>query len=484
MKSRPRRLPRIAGVLAVGPMLFLLLPAPAARAQTQASAQAAQFTSQELASRTVYRRAVDAVIWGVPVVNLDMMRQAYFRDAKASYNDIVWWPKGGAWQNQSLDVDTSVRYLYIFCNTKDDGPVVMEVPPAVAAASFYGTTMDAWQVPLVDLGLEGKGGKYLILPPDYKGDPPAGYIPVRPKTYNSYTLLRSILASRSEEDVRAGDALVKQVKVYPLSKAGSPPEPHLIDMTGKLYNAVVPYDDSFYDSLARMINEEPVQPLDLQMLGMLLPLSIEKGTEFKPDPATRTQLKGAAAEAHAWLIDGIISTFERYYPDRNWTLPTSAIGAKTEFLWETPNYFDVDARGISLASFFGPVVKLGGGSFYLTNYHDQKGGRLSGEHTYRLHVPPNVPATEFWALTVYDLETETFFRDLTHLTVDSLDPAVRKNADGSVDVYFGPKAPAGMEANWMYTPPGKYWYPWFRFYGPEKAIFDKSWKPPDIERIN
>ena len=255
---------------------------------------------------------MDAVIWGVPAVTLDMMRQAYFRDAKASYNDIVWWPKGAGWKNQSLDVDTSVRYLYIFSNTKNDGPIVLDVPPAVAGAKFLGTIMDTWQVPLVDVGVEGKGGKYLILPPDYKGDVPAGYIPLRPKTYNSYMLIRSILATRSEADVRAGDALVKQVRIYPLSKAGNPPEPRFIDMTDKLYNAVVPYDDSFYVSLARVINEEPVQSRDLEMLGMLLPLGIEKGKEFKPDPATRTQLKAAAAEAHAWLIEGIISTFERY----------------------------------------------------------------------------------------------------------------------------------------------------------------------------
>src|SRR5271157_584063 len=196
---------------------------------TQSAAAQTTYTPQELASRTINRRAVDAVIWGVPAVNLDMMRQAYFRDAKASYSDIVWWPKGGDWKNQSLDVDTSVRYLYIFSNTKGGGPIVLDVPPAVTAASFYGTTMDTWQVPLVDLGLEGKGGKYLILPPDYKGDVPADYIPVRPKTYNTYTLLRSILATRSETDVRAGDALVKQVKVYPLSKAGNPPEPRFIE---------------------------------------------------------------------------------------------------------------------------------------------------------------------------------------------------------------------------------------------------------------
>jgi len=217
---------------------------------------------------------------------------------------------------------------------------------------------------------------------------------------------------------------------------------------------------------------------------MLLPIGIEKGTEFKPSAATRAQLKAAATEAHQWLINGITTTFERYYPDRQWDVPTSEIAVKTEFLWETPNYFDVDARGITLASFFGPVAKLGAGSFYLSTYHDKNGAPLLGGNNYSLHVPANVPAHEFWALTVYDLETEAFFLNSTHLTVDSLDKALQKNADGSVDLYVGPKAPAGKEANWIYTPPGKKWYPWFRFYGPEKAIFDKSWKPPDFEKIN
>jgi len=452
--------------------------------QSATAQSVAHYTPQELASRTVYRRAVDAVIWGAPVVTLDMMRQAYFRDAKASYNDIVWWPKGAGWENQSLDVDTSVRYLYIFSNTKDDGPIVLDLPAAIAGAKFLGTILDSWQVPLTDVGVDGKGGKYLILPPDYSGEAPAGYIPLRPKTYGSYMLIRSILATRSEQDVRAGDALVKQIRIYPLSKAASPPEPHFIDMTGKLYDAVVPYDDRFYDSLARVLNEEPAQQRDLEMMGMLLPLDIEKGKEFKPDAATRSQLKAAAAEAQAWLIQGIISTCPRYWPDSKWNIPAPLIGIKTEFLWEVPNYFDVDARGITLASFFGPVAKLGAGSFYLNTFFDKDGGRLTGANTYRLHVPANVPASDFWAVTVYEQETAAFFRNSTHLTVDSLDPGLRKNADGSVDVYVGPKAPAGMESNWIYTEPGKDWYPWFRFYGPQKAIFDKTWKLRDFDKIS
>ena len=107
---------------------------------------AKDFSSEELQQRMVERRAVDAVVWGAPAVTLDMMRQAYFRDAQAKYNDIVWWPKGAGWQNQSLDVDTSVRYLFVFSNTKNDGPIVLDLPAAVPQAQFLGTILDTWQV--------------------------------------------------------------------------------------------------------------------------------------------------------------------------------------------------------------------------------------------------------------------------------------------------------------------------------------------------
>src|SRR5260221_9531116 len=242
---------------------------------------AKDFSSEELQQRMLERRAVEAVIWGMPIVSLDAMRQAYFRDGQAKYNDIVWWPKGSGWKNQSLTVNTSVRYMYFFCNTREDGPVVVDLPPAVAGASFYGTIEDAWFVPLVDIGFEGKGGKYLVLPPGYTAEVPAGYIAVRPKTYNTMTLVRSILASGSEESVRAGNALVNQMKIYPLAKASNPPAQRYVDMTDMLYDGLIKYDESFYTSLARMLNEEPVHPHDLEMMGMLLPLGIEKGSEFK-----------------------------------------------------------------------------------------------------------------------------------------------------------------------------------------------------------
>jgi hypothetical protein len=312
---------------------------------------------------------------------------------------------------------------------------------------------------------------------------PAEYTEVRPKTYNTMTLLRSILASFSEENVKAGDALVQQVKIYPLSKAGNPPAQRVLDMTDVMYNGLVKYDETFFTSLARVLNEETVQPGNLQMMGMLLPLGIEKGKEFKPDAATVALLKAAATEAHAWLMDKAATDTTPWWPGSQWCLPSPPITMPTGFRWEMPNYFGVDARAIGLAQYFCPTAKLGTGSFYYGTFHDSGGNPLQGGNTYRLHVPANVPVSQFWSATVYSLETSSFFLHAPNLTLGSLDKGLKKNADGTVDIYFAPKPPAGQESNWLYTGAGKKWFPWFRLYGPEKAVLDKSWRLPDIEKV-
>jgi len=445
---------------------------------------AQDMSPQALQQRMVERRAVDAVIWGLPLVGQDSVKQAYFRDGKAKFNDIVWWPKGGGWKNQSPTPNVNTRYMYFFINTRQDGPVVVELPPAVPGASFYGTIEDAWYVPMTDIGFEGKGGKYLVLPPDFNGEVPSGYTAVRPATYNTMTLLRSILASYSEKDVAAGNELVKKVRVYPLSQAANPPVQRLLDMTDVMFNGLVKFDESFFTSLSRMLSEETVQPRDLQMMGMLLPLGIERGKAFKPDAATVTALKHAAAEAQAWLMYKVTTDVTPWWPDSQWIIPSPPITMPTEFKWETPNYFGVDARAIAYYQYFCPTARLGTGSFYFASFHDKSGQPLEGGNTYRLRVPANVPVREFWSFTVYSLKTSSFFLNSTRLTLGSLDKDLQKNADGSVDIYIGPKPPAGKESNWLFTPAGQKWFPWFRVYGPEQAILDKSWRLPDIEKVN
>jgi hypothetical protein len=149
---------------------------------------------------------------------------------------------------------------------------------------------------------------------------------------------------------------VKQVKIYPLSKADNPPAQRLLDMTEVMYNGLVKYNETFFTSLARMLNEETVQPRDLQMMGMLLPLGIERSKEFKPDAATVAQLNAAAAEAHAWLMDKAATDVTPWWPDSQWCVPSPPITVPTEFKWETPNYFGVDARAIALSQYFCPTA--------------------------------------------------------------------------------------------------------------------------------
>ncbi len=161
--------------------------------------------------------ATEAAVWGMPIVNFDAMRQAYFRDASAKYGDIMYWSRPGSWKLQCLTPNTSVRYVLSFINTSRTGPVVVELP-ATAEAALSGTIVDAWQIPLVDIGMagedQGKGGKYLLLPPD-NNDTAAGYIAVPMKTFNGLVGARVITKNEDEASVRNGLAYLRRIRIYP-----------------------------------------------------------------------------------------------------------------------------------------------------------------------------------------------------------------------------------------------------------------------------
>ncbi|WMT71718.1 DUF1254 domain-containing protein [Bradyrhizobium sp. Ash2021] len=191
---------------------------------TAISAQAQTFSAQDLARRTIERRAVEAAIWGMPLVNTDAMRQAYFRDVGAKYNDICYFSKPQDWKFQVTTPNASTNYIYFNYNLKD-GPVVVEMPAAVNAG-LLGSMVDAWDEPMTDIGPagedQGKGGKYLLLPPDFKGDTPAGFFPIRYPTYNGYALYRAIRNGTTDADTAAALALVKKLRVYPFAQAATP----------------------------------------------------------------------------------------------------------------------------------------------------------------------------------------------------------------------------------------------------------------------
>jgi hypothetical protein len=461
-----------------------VLLATASLASAVGPAMAETFSAEQLAHRTVERRAVEAAIWGMPMVSVDAMREAYFRDAKAQYNDILYWSKPSDWRFQFTTPNASTHYVYFNFNLKD-GPVVLDVPPTVGAGLF-GSLVDAWEVPVSDVGPagddQGKGGKYLLVPPGYKDAIPAGYFPIQFETVNGYALLRAIPASASQEDQVKAIDLVKQLRLYSLAQVANPPKQNYIDMSGKLLDGMVKFDDSFYQRLAKMVNEEPVMTRDLAVMGQLRSLGIEKGKAFTPTEETKAILKKAAEEAHQGFQVASLAG-EPWWPGTQWKLP-ERMGPKTGFRFQTDDALYVDNRGMIFFLAFAAPKKLGAATFYVVNGHDSTDQLLKGEKSYRLHVPADVPAKQYWAVTAYDLDTACLIRDMPTPGLDSYNKKMHRNSDGSVDIYFGPKAPVGHEENWVPTKAGATWFTMFRFYGPDKALFDKSWKMADIEVVD
>jgi hypothetical protein len=442
----------------------------------------ALYESKKMAQHKVSRRAVEAAIWGMPLVSFEAMRRAFHQDAGTKYGDVCYFSKPADWKLQITTPNASSLYVFLFYNLKN-GPVVIHIPAAIGSGLF-GSLNDAWQVPLMDVGPEGedkgKGAKYLLLPTGYDGHIPGGYLPIQSSTYNGYGAFRVIPASSALEDLSRALVLVKQIRVYPLAQANNPPPSRHIDIAGKTFDAIAYYDDRFYDALARMVQEEPVQPRDMVAMAQLRSIGIEKGKDFNPDQATRYVLKHAIAEAHAsFILD--IAHITPWQPDSHWGLSATA-GPQTGFGYQLKDHLEIDERGAIFFLACAPPKKLGAASMYLAAYADAAGNTLQGDHVYHLHVPTKVPAKQFWAVTVYDLETAGFIREAPRVELNSYDQSVRKNTDGSVDVHFGPLAPPGRETNWIYTTPGKRWFAFFRFYGPEEAARNRSWKFPDIEQ--
>jgi hypothetical protein len=445
------------------------------------------FSSEDLARRAVERRAVEAVIWGMPAVNFDLMLQAMIGSTKGKPNQIVYWSRLPDWKNQTLTPNPDVIYLMPFFNTKDTGPMVLEIPPADDGV-INGTVMDAWQVPLEDVGPagvdKGKGGKYLILPPNHSGAVPTEYIALPSNNYQGYALLRSILRSGSDADVAKAVAYGKRIKVYPLAQATNPPPTTFVDAMDVVYDSTIPHDLRFFQSLDRVVQTEPWLVRDKLMIDMLKSIGIEKGKPFSPDAAMRDILNSAAREARALLEMRYEGMFRPYFDISRWALPAMPDYLKASSDgFSDPTAYPFDSRGLAFTFAFFTPKHLGQGQSYLMTLKDKDGQTLDGSKSYRLAVPPNAPVNQYWSATVYDRATHGLIRDMPRSGRGSQSPGLQKNADGSVDIYFGPKAPAGKEANWVPTSPSGQFEVLFRFYGPEKPLFDKTWKLPDLEQI-
>jgi hypothetical protein len=365
------------------------------------------------------------------------------------------------------------------------GPLVVEIPPGV-----LGLADDHWMRHITDMGLsgpdKGSGGKYVFLPPDYQGQTPDGYFVGRSRTFNMTCGLRGFTI---KGDTRpAVEAFHKQFKIYPLDQAGNPPPTKIINGSGLYLNTIHANTFKFYEEINQVVQEEPTSAVDPEIAGQLAAIGIIKGKPFAPDERMKRILTEAAAVGNATaraIVFRARSDDFYFYPGKsNWR--PIFVGGSYLFMKNDAALLDArinffyQATGVSPAMAAAPV---GSGSQYAAAMVDARGNAFDGGKTYRLHLPPNIPAKQFWSLIPYDTQTRSVLQtDQRDAGLSSETGTVATNADGSVDVYFAPTRPSGRE-NWIQTVPGKSWFVYFRLYSPLEPWFDKSWRPSDIEQV-
>lgn len=427
-----------------------------------------------------FQRACQAYLWGLPLVSLAKWQHAHETVFDADDGDFVIYTtykdKMGI-----LTANVTTPYVFSFANLSKTGPLVLELQPGLNASGIA----NLWQLTMVDVGAMGpdqcKGGKYLIVPQGNDMPDVEGYYMVRMDYLNVWLGFRAL-----DPDYKKGMAWIRSLKLYPYSERKNPPPSKFIEANNRDWSHVQPRGMAYWEKLSDIINKEVVQAHDRVMMAMLKPLGIEKGKPFTPNERQTKILTEAALVGEAMAK---ANTFEKrldgvyYRPDTHW---------KYVMVWdythEAEFYHQLDEMAAyayeAVATSRGMVTKTPGvGQAYLGAYKDNEGNWLDGSENYKLHIPPNAPMKQFWSVTVYDVDTRCIINNEQQKADLSSRMGLITNGDGSVDVYFGPKAPKGMEKNWVPTVPGKAWFTYLRLYAPTEPYFERTWPLPDIVRV-
>jgi hypothetical protein len=461
--------------------------------------------ADELLDELVFQRAVQSYLWALPAMNVVAMKEGSEATFGGGYNVMPVW-RGRLDANTLVTTPNSdVVYAMAFLDLAKDGPMVVEVAPGL-----QGILDDFWQRPLTgpltdnplglptpdgsrwfgDVGLvgpdEGKGGAYIVLPPDYEGEEPTDGFVFRSRTYGVFIFWRAFF--QDPADLSAPVSAMEQTRIYPLDKPDEAKPMQFPEGSGVPADLLFARDSSYFDMLARFIDHEYVDPTEMDMRGMLASLGIVKEEPFEPDPAMRALLDRAAMTAFkmskAMVSHGLMKMpGGLVWEDRQYF--NAFMGGNPFFYADS--YLNLDNRIAYYTDAYScsPAMAMnivGMGAKYPVTVRDAGGDLLSGGSTYRLHLPPNVPAKLFWSTTAYDAEHASGLNNGQPLpSINSMDQPTQ-NADGSTDIYFGPEKPADAH-NWIATVPGRGFFVIIRLYGPDQPYFDETWKPDDLEKL-
>jgi hypothetical protein len=448
-----------------------------------------------------------------------------FRDAGAKDNEIIIFSELMDSESIFLTANADTVY-YVGVVDLTSGPMVVETPPQA-----LGVFDDMWWGWIIDFGLpgpdRGEGGRFLLVPPDYDGPlPNSGFHVAHSRTSRALLLGRSFLTD--DDPAPTVETIKSTLKLYPYApgnagtsiatlleghvKPAPPvqvPDTVFVEGSGKAFNTVPPSDFGFFELMNEAVQDSPVGSTDAELLGQLAAIGIVKGEPFEPDERMRDTLEDAASvgatTSRAQFFDPRASEGFAYYDGSEW-FNMLWVGGYT---FETPPPLVTD-EGIKpfpptgvrklhsrtsflyVATGITPAMCMrltGVGSQYLMAVKDAAGNPLDGAKTYRMTLPPDIPAARFWSLTAYDNETRSMLKTPQRYpragSQSYPTPAAIADDDGSTTVVFGPERPADTpEGNWIQTTEGKGWFPILRLYSPLQSFFDKSWRPSEIEVVS
>jgi hypothetical protein len=462
-------------------------------------------TAQTLRDELLFQRATQTYLWALPLVNTLGMKVGSEKVFGAGYHVLPVWKKRLDAKTLITTPNSDVIYAMGYVDLGKDGPLVFEAPP-----NLQGILLDAWQRPIPvdggrffgDVGLPGpdggKGGKFLLLPPGYEGAVPEDCFVYRSPTNNVFVFLRAFY--QDPKNLAPAAALIEQSRIYPLTGRDTARPMQFPDASGVPVNMLPLSDATAFDALAKLAESEGTNLADSDSLGMLAAIGIAKGRPFAPDAKTRAILDHAAKTASKMsrvigFEEEVAGRSLRIYPDRRWINPMADatpenLAGPFDLGWRrvSGGFLDLDARIWFFTNYFSVSPGMlsqtpGRGAKYMIAFVDSRGENLSGGSSYRIHLPRDIPAANFWSVTLYEAENGSGLANGQPFpSLGSRDAPVQ-NADGSTDLHLGPTAPAGQERNWLATVPGKGYFVILRLYGPTAAAIDKSWKPGDIEQV-